>query len=157
MGKPDKTQAKLQFDLRKTSRSSEGHTVDTRAVSGDPDSDGEPGLKQILTTMQQTLATIDGKIDSLNYRIDRMTERLDKHAQRLDEAEGRLSQEEVEDDHTTIATGHSKIDKKLTAMHAKVKDLEARSLRNNTGDEHCRNLHQLSSAIFIWVCYDITG
>ncbi|KAJ1117883.1 hypothetical protein NDU88_006079 [Pleurodeles waltl] len=77
MGKLDKTQAKLQFDQRKTGNppgddAGPGQAGGSEVLAGE-----EQDLRQILVAMLHSLNQIDGKIDSLSYPMDRMAERLD--------------------------------------------------------------------------------
>ncbi|KAJ1124670.1 hypothetical protein NDU88_003119 [Pleurodeles waltl] len=131
MGKADKTQAKLQFDQRK-SQTTVGDRTETGMAGGTDMPAGEaPDLWQILAALQRSLTQIDSRIDSLSYRMDRMTERLDKHADRLDQSERHIS--EVEDGQSAMAMGQAKMGKELATLRAKVDDLEARSHRNNLG------------------------
>ncbi|KAJ1138672.1 hypothetical protein NDU88_005053 [Pleurodeles waltl] len=81
MGKPDKKQPKLQFELQNA------HEDGVVAHNACPDSTGpEMGREvcQILTIMQLSLTKINGKIDVLSYRMDRMSEHIDEHAEHLD-------------------------------------------------------------------------
>ncbi|KAJ1205964.1 hypothetical protein NDU88_001383 [Pleurodeles waltl] len=81
MGKADKTQARLQFERRKT----QGAAGDGTATDSEKGPEGTPGeeqdLRQLLVSMQHSLNQIDGKIDALAYRMGRMSERIDKHAE----------------------------------------------------------------------------
>ena len=84
MGKTDKAQSKLQFDLRKTPRSKEDEEGERDTATAQAPLEMGSKLRQMLIAVQQSLTTIDGKIDALTYRMDRMSERIDKHAERLD-------------------------------------------------------------------------
>ncbi|KAJ1154401.1 hypothetical protein NDU88_007153 [Pleurodeles waltl] len=87
MGKADRKQSKLQFDLRKSTKS-QGNGVEVAGGMQEPLGAGrDTELKQILVAMQHSLTKIDCKIDTLTYRIDRMPKRMDKHAERLDMVE----------------------------------------------------------------------
>ncbi|KAJ1138509.1 hypothetical protein NDU88_004892 [Pleurodeles waltl] len=95
MGKPDKSQQKLEFDQKRTPKAQNEGAVppeDRCDVDMDPESD----LKQILKTMQQSLTKIYSKIDALTFRMDRMLDRLNKHADYLGQAERRLPEAKAE-------------------------------------------------------------
>ncbi|KAJ1214541.1 hypothetical protein NDU88_002159 [Pleurodeles waltl] len=98
-------------------------------VAGSPGAQQEPELKQILAIMQKSLASIDGKIDSLSYRMERMTERLAKQVEQLDMAERPIL--DFEDERAIMTSNQTNTFKMLTALQAKVEDLEAQSQRNN--------------------------
>ncbi|KAJ1161306.1 hypothetical protein NDU88_001793 [Pleurodeles waltl] len=95
MGKTDKSQAKLQFDRRKSSGPPGAGAEFEPEKEPDVPSGEEQDLRQILVAMQHSLTQIDGKIDSLSNHMDRMTELLNKHAERLDQSGRRVS--EVDD------------------------------------------------------------
>ncbi|KAJ1141409.1 hypothetical protein NDU88_007742 [Pleurodeles waltl] len=118
MGKTDKTQARLQYERRKT----QGPAGDGTVTGLEKGPEGTPGeeqdLRQLLVSMQHSLNQIDGKIDALAYRIDRMSERIDKHAERLDHVENRVSA--TEDGQTELTGGQMKLSKELSALKLKV-------------------------------------
>ncbi|KAJ1214103.1 hypothetical protein NDU88_001730 [Pleurodeles waltl] len=129
MGKTDRTQARLQFERRKTQGPAGDGTV-MGLEKGPEDTPGEEqDLRQLLVSMQHSLNQIDGKIDALAYRMDRMSERIDKHAERLDHVENRVSA--AEDGQTELTGGQTKLSRELSALKLKVEDMEARSRRNN--------------------------
>ena len=127
MGKTDKAQSKLQFDLRKTPRANDGEELGQGEGLAQPSQEMNSELRQMLVTMQQSLTKIDGKIDALTFRMDRMTERLDKHTERLDMVERRVAEKEQ----VSTAEAQRQVEKTLAAVQAKAEDLEARSRRNN--------------------------
>ncbi|KAJ1148735.1 hypothetical protein NDU88_001561 [Pleurodeles waltl] len=129
MGKPDKSQQKIQFDQRRTPKTQNEGTSPPEDRSSNADIDTESDLKQILNRMQQSLTKNDSKIDALRFCMDWMSYRLDKHTERLDQVKRRLS--EVEDKQVTIAASQKKTDKLLLALQAKTEDLEVRSRLNN--------------------------
>ena len=126
MGKSDKAQGKLQFELRKTPRSRDGAARGTNLAPEPPSSEMSSELWQMLTTMQQSLSLIDTKIDIFTLRMDKMTEHLDQQTERIDMMEQRVA--EAEEDRSRWWTQAEKV---IAALHAKTVDLEACSCRNN--------------------------
>ena len=115
MGKTDKPQSKLQFELRKPPK-----TRDEDAHMSETDSSRpEVGFDVILylSAMQQSITKIDGKIDALSIQMARLSERLDKHAGRLDMVERRVS--EVEDGQVTTTDTQKQMKKTLTTLQTK--------------------------------------
>ncbi|KAJ1203937.1 hypothetical protein NDU88_007718 [Pleurodeles waltl] len=114
MGKSVKNQPKLHFDQSRANKLQE-EQMDTPGPSeGSPNTEAEPELKQMLAAMQKSLATIDGKIDLLSFRMDRMIEMFNKHAELFDMVEKRKP--DMEDDHTTLTSNQSTMDKTLAAL-----------------------------------------
>ncbi|KAJ1191829.1 hypothetical protein NDU88_001144 [Pleurodeles waltl] len=127
MGKTDRVQTKLRFNLQKTPQTCDGVQSPDRALEGVP-TDSDVDLKQILVSIQHCFIKIDEKIDALLYRLDYMSERLDMHAERLNQVEWRVSA--AEDEQNTMAVLQKKIDRLLHVLQAKAEDLETRSDRN---------------------------
>ncbi|KAJ1169899.1 hypothetical protein NDU88_001787 [Pleurodeles waltl] len=117
MGKMGKTQARLQFEQRKT----QGPAGDGTAMGLEKGPEDTPGeeqdLRQLLMSMQHSLNQIDRKIDALAYRMDRMSKRIDKHAERLDHVENRVSA--AEDGQTELAGGQMKLNRERRALKLK--------------------------------------
>ncbi|KAJ1091800.1 hypothetical protein NDU88_004915 [Pleurodeles waltl] len=127
MGKTDKNQSKLQFELRKMLKPREDVAVSPET---DPNTLGpEMGseLHQVLTKMQIILTKTNGKIDALFNRTDRMTECIDKQSKGLDTVERRVSDVEVEQ--ATSAGTHKQLEKTILELQAKVEELEGCSQR----------------------------
>lgn len=130
MGKPDKTQPKLNFEQ---AEKTPDQTADNQQQPAQPTTSEQDitskDIHTMFTTIQSTLAALDGKMDNLTYRVDRMSERLDRHTERIDMAERRIS--DMEDTNTQVETKQAAMDKQLAALSAKAEDLDARSRRCN--------------------------
>ncbi|KAJ1150327.1 hypothetical protein NDU88_003121 [Pleurodeles waltl] len=122
MGKTDKTQARLQFERRKTQGPAGDGTAMGLEKGPEDTPEEEQDLRQLLMSMQHSLNQIGGKMDALAYRMDRMSERIDKHAERLDHVENRVSA--AEDGQTELAGDQMKLNRELSALKLKVEDME---------------------------------
>lgn len=126
MGKSDKSQPRLSFEMRKPSRTQSKAASDSEA---DTQREATPSLETTLLAMQRSLQSIDGKIDALNQRMDHMSAKLEKQNTRIGVVEQRVSN--TEDDLSAVTSKALNMEKVLALIQAKNEDLGARSRRNN--------------------------
>ena len=140
MGQQDCLQYKLSFNKTRPQHSA---NVESEAgaspVSGSEVTTDPLDAVALLTEVRSGLRSIDSKIDTLTNRLDHMHDRIDKHGGRLDQVEPRISA--VEDEAALRNEQLLRVERVLTVIKAKNKDLEACFRQNNIRDYGCSRVY----------------